>query len=114
VLGVLVTFHLILVSWIFFRAETIDQALTVIRRIWTALPSLPALAPNYPFTADHKLGTVLVLALIAAEILDERRPILDRLAAAPTALRWTAWYAGLFTLLLLGRWQAEAFIYMQF
>jgi D-alanyl-lipoteichoic acid acyltransferase DltB (MBOAT superfamily) len=112
--GVLVTFHLILVSWIFFRAETIDQALTVIRRIWTALPSLPALAPNYPFTTDHKLGALLILALIAAEILDERRPVLDRLAAAPTALRWTAWYAGLFALLLLGRGQAEAFIYMQF
>jgi len=30
------------------------------------------------------------------------------------ALRWAAWYACLFALLLLGRWQSEAFVYMQF
>lgn len=113
-LRILLTFHLILVSWIFFRADTVEQALVVIRRIWAALPGLPALVPLYPFTADHALGAALIALLIAVEALDERRPIRDRLAAAPVVLRWSAWYAGIFALVLLGRWQAGGFIYMQF
>ncbi|RIK85787.1 MAG: MBOAT family protein [Hyphomicrobiales bacterium] len=113
-LRILLTFHLILVSWIFFRADTVEQALVVIRRIWAALPGLPALVPLYPFTADHALGAALIALLIVVEALDERRPIRDRLAAAPVVLRWSAWYAGIFALVLLGRWQAGGFIYMQF
>ena len=38
----------------------------------------------------------------------------ERLKAAPVALRWAAGYAVIFGLLLLGRWQAREFIYMQF
>lgn len=114
ILRILLTFHLILVSWVFFRADTVDQALTVLRRIWYALPDLPALVTRYPFTTDHALGLVLILLLIAVEILDERQPVIDRLIAAPTALRWGAWYAGIFGLLVFGRWQSDQFIYMQF
>ena len=46
--------------------------------------------------------------------MDERRSIFRRLAAAPVALRWGACYLGIFCLLVLGRWQAREFIYMQF
>lgn len=113
-LRILVTFHLILVSWVFFRAQSIDQALTVLRRIWAALPGLPALLPDYPFTTAHLLGASLIAALVAYEIVDERKPVVERLAAAPAAIRWGAWYAGIFALVLLGRWQSEKFIYMQF
>ncbi|ODT20800.1 MAG: acyltransferase [Kaistia sp. SCN 65-12] len=114
VLRILVTFHLILVSWVFFRADTVTQASTVIRRIGSALPGLPALAPRYPFTVDHAAGAALIALLLTVEILDERRPMRERLAAAPVALRWSAWYAAIFGLLLFGRWRSDAFIYMQF
>lgn len=110
----ILTFHLILVSWIFFRADTIDKALTILGKIWSVLPGLPSLAMKYPFTADHGIGAALILLLLAVEILDERRPLWDRLAAAPRAIRWGAYYAGLFSLVILGRWQSDQFIYMQF
>jgi hypothetical protein len=48
------------------------------------------------------------------EIFDERRSIFQRLAAAPVWLRWAIYYLVIFALLLLGRWQAKEFIYMQF
>lgn len=114
VVRVLATFHLILLSWVFFRADSIEQATVVLRRIWTAAPTLPGLVSTYPFSVDHKLGATLILLLLAFEILDERRPVARRLAAAPRAVRWSVFYAGIFALLLLGRWQAGQFIYMQF
>lgn len=113
-LRIVFTFHLILLSWIFFRADSIDQAVVVIGRIGNALPMLPGLLARYPFSADHLLGAILIALLLTVELLDEGRPLLDRLAALPRAVRWSALYAGIFALVLLGRWQAEQFIYMQF
>ena len=114
VLRIILTFHLILLSWVFFRAETIDQALLVLSKIWNALPSLPGLVGRYPFTSDHAFGLTFIVLLVAIEVLDERRSIWKRLAAMPVALRWAFYYMGFFALIFLGRWQAQEFIYMQF
>lgn len=111
---VLVTFHLIAITWIFFRAKTLADAWTILRKVGGNLAALPNLLAHYPYTADHLLGFALIATLLAIELLDERRSIFLRLAAARTAWRWAASYAGIFALLLLGRWQAREFIYMQF
>jgi hypothetical protein len=72
------------------------------------------MARLYPFGAEHYLAAALIALLIALEVLDERRPLTERLAAAPVALRWAVYYAAIFALLVLGRWHAQQFIYMQF
>lgn len=110
----LLTFHLIGFAWIFFRAESIADAVAIIRKIGGFLPELPALVARYPFTYEHAFGAALILLLMTIEIVDERRPLWARLAAAPVTMRWSVYYAGIFGLLLLGRWQAQQFIYMQF
>jgi D-alanyl-lipoteichoic acid acyltransferase DltB (MBOAT superfamily) len=110
----LVTFHLIAIAWVFFRAKSMGDAVTLLRRLWDKAAELPAMLARYPFTADHYTALALVAFLVAAEIVDERRSIFERLKAAPVALRWAAGYAVIFALLLLGRWQAREFIYMQF
>ena len=114
VLQIVVTFHLILVSWIFFRADSIGQARLVLQKIFAVLPNLPTLLPRFPFTAEHAFGAGLIALLLLIEIIDERRSIWKRLADMPVILRWSAYYAVIFSLLLLGRWQGEQFIYMQF
>jgi len=111
---VLLTFHLILVAWVFFRAKSVEDAFVILRRIWFALPDIPGLVSRYPFTTQQLLGIGLIALLLLIEILDERRAIWQRLAAAPVALRWSAYYAGIVAMLILGRWQAQEFIYMQF
>lgn len=114
VLRVLVTFHLIAFAWIFFRTASVGDALTVLQRIGARITEFPALVLRYPFTAEHILGFSLIAFLVAVEIFDERRSIFDRLAAAPVWLRWTIYYLLIAALLVLGRWQAGEFIYMQF
>lgn len=111
---IVLTFHLILLSWVFFRADTFEQALTVLARTWNGLPTLPGLVTTYPFSFDQKLGAALIVFLIVFEVLDERKPIMRRLEAAPRAVRWAVLYAGIFGTLLLGRWGSQQFIYMQF
>jgi len=114
VLRIVITFHLILLSWVFFRAGSIHDALLVLQKVAARLDELPFLLTIYPFTAEQLTGFGLIAFLIGYEILDERRQVFQRLADAPVALRWCAYYLGIFALLLLGRWQAKEFIYMQF
>ncbi|MDP4034121.1 MAG: MBOAT family O-acyltransferase [Pseudorhodobacter sp.] len=114
ILQTLLTFHLIGLAWVFFRAATISDALTILRRIAAALPSLPGLLPVYPFSADHALGATLVLGLMAIELAAGRQPLPARLLTWPRPVRWGVWYGGLALLLVFGRWQGGSFIYMQF
>jgi D-alanyl-lipoteichoic acid acyltransferase DltB (MBOAT superfamily) len=111
---ILLTFHLIAISWIFFRAKSVGDALTVIRKIGANLLEIPSLLVQYPFTSEHGLGSGLIAFLLVVEMLDERRPLAQRLAVASTFLRWGSYYLVIFGLLILGRWQAKEFIYMQF
>lgn len=111
---VLVTFHLIAIAWVFFRAKSVTDALVLLRKLVARAAELPAMLAAYPFTADHYLAAALVAFLVGVEIVDERRSIYERLRRAPTPLRWATAYAVLFASLLFGRWQAREFIYMQF
>jgi alginate O-acetyltransferase complex protein AlgI len=113
-LRMLLTFHLIALTWIFFRARSIEDAVRILRKLASSAAEIPSLLAKYPFTTDHYTAFVLIAALVAIEIADERRSIFERLAAAPAALRWAACYAAIFALLLFGRWGSREFIYMQF
>ena len=114
VLRVLLTFHLILIAWVFFRAKSVSDALLILQKIGARLSELPSLLAQYPFTAEHFFGFGLIGFLVVVEIFDERRSIFQRLAAAPVAARWVVYYLAIFSLLILGRWQGREFIYMQF
>jgi alginate O-acetyltransferase complex protein AlgI len=113
-LKVILTFHLILVSWVFFRAESVGDALLVLQRIAAGIPDLPSVVRHYPFTGQQMLGAILIAILMSAEILDERQPLATRIMAWPGALRWSLYYLVLGTILVVGSWQGSRFIYMQF
>ena len=114
VLRVLLTFHLIAITWVFFRARSLGDAWLILKKIASHLVDIPSLLAQYPFTAEHYTGIALIVLLVGIEIVDKRRSIFQRLAAAPLAVRWALWYLAILGLLILGRWQAREFIYMQF
>lgn len=113
-LRTLLTFHLILVTWIFFRASTLGDAMTILRRLTENLTALPGLIAAYPVSTDQWLALALIAALILIETPSGTRPIAERLAAASLPLRWSGFYAAMALLLLMGRWQDTGFIYAGF
>src|ERR1039458_8473639 len=113
-LRVLLTFHLIAITWVFFRARSLGDAWLILKKIALNLIEIPSLLSRFPFTAEHYTAFALIAFLIGVEIVDERRSIFQRLAAAPVMVRWGLWYLAILALLILGRWQAREFIYMQF
>jgi D-alanyl-lipoteichoic acid acyltransferase DltB (MBOAT superfamily) len=110
----LLTFHLILVTWVFFRAASVADALTILSRMLASGTRLPVLVLTRMLTGEISLFVVLIAVLIVVEWLDERRPVWDRLEATPVHVRWAAYYAMLLCLVVFGAWSFQQFVYMQF
>lgn len=110
----ILTFHLILVTWVFFRAASPADALTILRRVGASLAEMPHLVTNYPFTMEQAVGASLIAALLVVEIVSGERPLAERLTRARLPVRWAGWYAAMALLLLGGRWNDTTFIYAGF
>jgi alginate O-acetyltransferase complex protein AlgI len=110
----LLTFHLVLIAWVFFRAASLADASTVLARVAQAAPKLPDLVRAYPFTGGILLSIGLIVFLLLIEFVEERRPIWEALRARPVYQRWAVYYALLAALLLFGTWNLTQFVYMQF
>ncbi len=84
-LGILLTFHLVLLSWIFFRAESVTQAWTIISKICANLPILPILIGAYSWTTPFRLALGLIVVLLVVEAIDESIPCGAGWPAVPSA-----------------------------
>lgn len=127
VFQVLLTFHLTLFAWIFFRANSQGDALSIIAKIGGALGTL--LVHNL-FLGVHALQgmfgnivldryelLILLLAILALECIQylQQQPALQRAFATNAIwIRWPSYYVLIFAILIFGRYDNHAFIYFQF
>ncbi len=114
IFGALITFHLVTIAWVFFRAASIEDALAVFSRITGAFARLPILFSAYNYTEEIITSVVLIGVLLVVEIADEQRLFWEKLRARPVYVRWSVYYAMIFGLVILGKWGFKQFVYMQF
>ena len=112
--GVSVTFHLVLVTWVFFRAESLTDAVAILSRVAASATELPRLLLVRIANGEILFSFALIAVLLLWEVMDERRPVWDRLTASPVYVRWVVYYALLVCLVVLGTWSQQEFVYMQF
>jgi alginate O-acetyltransferase complex protein AlgI len=110
----IVTFHAVLLTWVFFRAASLSDAATIFERTARAVPLLPRLLWVRLQDPAILLALWTIAVLVIVEIADEVRPVWDRLRERPMALRWAVYYALLAALVVLGTWNLRQFVYMQF
>jgi len=113
----ILTFLLVSVAWIFFRAETISQAIYMIRQIasgWSNLFTSDILAPLSSVRFELLVGVGSVIFLILVHILHGKGNIGAMLARKPMWARWLVYYAGILSILFFGNLQTSKFIYFQF
>ena len=113
VFRILVTYHVVVLAWVFFRSENLGQAFHVVGRILLdpriAGPLLPGLSPE--------TGPVALLALaavLAAEGYQEIRSSANVPGYCPLVLRWAAYSAALWGIILGGYMEPYRFIYFVF
>jgi alginate O-acetyltransferase complex protein AlgI len=106
-LAVLLTFHLVLLAWVFFRARDVATAFDIARRM---------LVPTGPVFYDPILVQCALGALIVTggDWLIRRTDYWNNLNRYPVALRFATCLVMLFGISLLGIEKGAQFIYFQF
>ncbi len=118
----IITFCLVSFAWIFFRAETLESAFTLINRIgpdfWTTLFNRSALVSaltNIGFYSNNGVPLLIAIAVMFfAESLGGRFPLSKQVGKFPFVLRWAGYYLLLLSILFFGVFDATPFIYGQF
>jgi alginate O-acetyltransferase complex protein AlgI len=136
VIQVVTTFGLVSFAWIFFRANTLADALYIVTHLFSGYDqiNLKLLSEQILATLGNNLqlkilvpslnglhvGVIVLLELVLLEVaqwLQQRSGttgIEQLLVRKPFLLRWGLYYAMIFNILLLGVFEQSAFIYFQF
>jgi hypothetical protein len=110
----LLTFHPVLLSWIFFRARSLADAVYIFQQLLTPFE----LRPGYGMGIDRYQAAIAVSAVLILMSVDlflsRRGPEAHRAFPLPVWARWAAYYALGFSILMFGRLGGSEFIYFQF
>jgi len=109
---VIITFHLVLLGWIFFRAGSLHDALLIVSRICTDLAGPLYLGFSSVATL---LGLGLVLMLVCIQLLQYRNrlPLYFSRVNLPLPLRWSGYLGMLLGIAMFGK-SGNGFFYFQF
>ncbi len=103
-----VTFFLTMIAWIFFRSESITQALSICKEIFSAsLLSLPTQRPLFMFLA---IGLFILIEWMGRR---NRYALETLLVQKHRVFRWGFYYALIISILLFAG-KEQTFIYFQF
>jgi hypothetical protein len=117
---VVVTFHLVAIGWVFFRADSLADAGWIIGHVARTAPwarPLPA-ESGMNLSPFKEANMNVALALVAFLLVAEWAMARGRGALAgrvpPMWLRWPAYYGVAVVILWLGVMGSRSFIYFQF
>ena len=117
---VLSTFILILFVWIFFRADNVTTAFSMIEGLFTGW-SFDCLHQAWIYLKglgmNERVVGIMVIStgiLIATDILSERRDILQRISEKSVYFRWAIYFLIILAIIVYGGTETKQFIYTQF
>jgi alginate O-acetyltransferase complex protein AlgI len=117
----LLTFALVCVAWVFFRAASLSDAGYILTHLLDFRTGFTDLMQ--PFSVgllgaerEFALSLALILLLLAADWLDMNRGLLSTLSQQRTPVRWAIYYAlgGAILFSTIYGFNAQEFIYFQF
>lgn len=108
------TFNLICFSWIFFRASSFTEAVTIIKRIFMDFSLKIDLGRAGVSRYQLALGCGVIFLLLAVQLFQRNRKIINELNNRPVAYRWVIYYSALIFIIIFGVFNTSSFIYFQF
>jgi alginate O-acetyltransferase complex protein AlgI len=119
-LKVMVTFFLASFAWIFFRANTISDAIYIISNLfsgWGDVLTFDVLnnMPSWrPLKFELAVSLISIGILLVIHLKERRGNIIDWFSEKPIWVRWSVYYFFLLAILLFGNFGSKQFIYFQF
>lgn len=117
----LITFFTVCIGWVFFRSNSLENALTIIYGIFTKFDFgdffvkqtyLIGFKPN-----EFKILIWSILTLACAEVLHKKKSLIERINDQGIVFRWGVYSLILFYIIIFGKYGnsvVEEFIYFQF
>jgi hypothetical protein len=113
-LRVLITFHLVTFSWIFFRATAVTDAFYVAGHLFDNLIKDAGAGLSLFADGDLALAALLIATLMTVQFLRRATGALAWLRARPTWVRWCVYAALILAIINLRPEYDTGFIYLQF
>jgi hypothetical protein len=121
---VLLTFFLVSLTWVFFRAGSTVEALAILKNIlvsWNGPASLPALLSkgNFLVCPGFKMADLLIvlIGIPMVSILEYgfyEKQLWIRFGSCPWPVRWLSYYLFVMVILAFGIFDSVSFIYFKF
>lgn len=115
--NVFVTFNLVSFAWIFFRANSMSDALYIAGHLFSGINAgqftLKALSGKM-VPAEFIIAVASILFMEVVHLIQRHSHMRSFLTDKPLWLRWPIYYILMFSILLLGVFGANEFIYFQF
>jgi D-alanyl-lipoteichoic acid acyltransferase DltB (MBOAT superfamily) len=117
---ILSTFVLVDFAWIFFRADSLSNALTVIRRLlhgwsFSLINSSLSAINQYGLNKKQLLaGVAFAGVMFLVDVLTEKKYIFQRIREQPLLVRWGIYYFITYVILFFGASGSKPFIYSRF
>jgi hypothetical protein len=113
---------LVMVAWVFFRANSINDAIYILQQFPKVVQDIsglshPVRSLGINFTMNPvQLATAffLIFFLEAFHYLQIRKNITQIFERWPTFIRWSVYYAAILIILFMGVFENRQFIYFQF
>ncbi len=112
VIRVFVTFHLVCFGWIFFRANSLSDAVYIIGNLFGGM-SLSATREPLG-VSGFALAVLFIAVLLYVQLLQRARSGIQFLKTKSVAVRWFYYYLVIFAIIIFGIAEKSQFIYFQF
>jgi alginate O-acetyltransferase complex protein AlgI len=113
-LRILFTFQLISFSWIFFRSNSISDAIIIVTSIFTDIQFSSGYGMDIGGFYEIAIISTSLLILLLVDIFKEKGGKVDFVFSLPIPIRWSIYYFLIFSILIFGKFNVSEFIYAGF
>lgn len=110
-LSVLLTFALVCFAWIFFRANSVNDAFVIIKHMFVFSSSSINL---FYFPVEIYIAIASILVLVGIEYWLEFPKSVEKIYSLKWPYKWAIMSCIIFSILILGKWDSVDFLYFQF
>ena len=113
-LNVVVTFHLVLFAWIFFRANGIRDCYELLKSTFVFNIADLSHLNLFRISSDWAISLIAIALLIVIDFITEKSKIRYYFNSLPKLLRWGIVAFTLLLIVFLGKFEEQDFLYFQF
>jgi alginate O-acetyltransferase complex protein AlgI len=109
---IIFTFCLVCISWIFFRAQSLKDAIYILSHLFSRNAEI-SIVDSFTFF-DYILAFMGIAIVLIIDVLKQKGSVRESLAVQPFWIRWSLYYSLSLVILIFGEFGMKQFIYFQF